>query len=89
MFEIPLSWMWCRLSEISEIGTGATPLTSHTEYYDNGNIAWITSSATNYPFVNQTETFITEKALKETNYKVYPTGTLVVAMYGEEKLEVR
>ncbi|MFO0323360.1 MAG: restriction endonuclease subunit S [Bacteroidota bacterium] len=84
-FEIPENWVWCRLGEIAEIGTGATPLTSNPEYYENGDIPWITSSATNNLFIIEPELYITEKALKETNCKVYPAGTLVVAMYGQGK----
>ena len=84
-FEIPEDWVWCRLREISVIGTGATPLTSNDAYYKNGTIPWITSSATNNLFVESPEQYITEKALKETNCKIYPAGTLVVAMYGQGK----
>ncbi|MFM7856117.1 MAG: restriction endonuclease subunit S, partial [Flammeovirgaceae bacterium] len=84
-FEIPKNWVWCRLGEVASIGTGATPLTTNQEYYKEGNIPWITSSATNNLFVNEPELFITEKALTETNCKVYPIGTLVVAMYGQGK----
>lgn len=84
-YELPEGWEWCRLGEISEIGTGATPLTSNPEYYGNGDVPWITSSATNQPFVFQAENFITERALSETNCKLYPSGTLVVAMYGQGK----
>ena len=61
--------MWCRIGEIADIGTGGTPLTSTTEYY-NGNIPWITSSATGSLFVSDAEKFITVKAVKETNCKV-------------------
>jgi type I restriction enzyme, S subunit len=84
-FEIPENWVWCRLGGIAEIGTGATPLTSNSEYYENGKIPWITSSATNNLFVDEPELYITEKALKKTNCKVYPVGTLVIAMYGQGK----
>lgn len=84
-FNIPEHWAWCRLEEIAEIGTGATPLTSNEDYYKNGSIPWITSSATNNLFVEKPEQYITEKALKETNCKVFPLGTLVVAMYGQGK----
>lgn len=84
-FEIPENWVWCRLGGIAEIGTGATPLTSNDEYYKNGTVPWITSSATNNLFVESPEQYITQKALKETNCKVYPSGTLVVAMYGQGK----
>jgi type I restriction enzyme, S subunit len=84
-FEIPESWVWCRLSDIADVGTGATPLTSNPEFYLGGSIPWITSAATNELFVNSCESFITEKALKETNCQVYPIGTLIVAMYGQGK----
>ena len=82
--ELPKGWVWCRIGEIADIGTGGTPLTSTTEYY-NGNIPWITSCATGSPYVSNAEKFITQKAVKETNCKVYPVGTLIVAMYGQGK----
>lgn len=84
-YQIPSSWVWCRLDEISNVGTGATPLTSNIDYYKNGSIPWLTSSATNELFVHRAENFITEKALKETNCKIYNEGTLIVAMYGQGK----
>jgi type I restriction enzyme, S subunit len=84
-YDLPNGWAWCRLGEIADIGTGATPLTSKKEYYLNGTIPWITSSATALPFIDFAETFITQKALDETNCKVYPKGTLVIAMYGQGK----
>ncbi|MBS0645690.1 MAG: restriction endonuclease subunit S [Verrucomicrobia bacterium] len=84
-YDLPNGWAWCRLGEIADIGTGATPLTSKKEYYLNGTIPWITSSATALPFIDFAETFITQKAIDETNCKVYPKGTLVIAMYGQGK----
>lgn len=84
-FEIPDNWVWCRLGEVCDIGTGATPLTSNPEYYQNGNIAWVTSSLTGNLFVKEPTSFITEKALRETNCKIYPKGTLLIAMYGQGK----
>jgi len=83
-FKLPIGWIWCRLNDIADVGTGGTPLTSKKEYY-NGNIPWITSSATGSLFVSEAEKFITIKALKETNCKVFPIGTLIVAMYGQGK----
>lgn len=85
LFKIPESWVWSRVGNITNVGTGATPLTSNKSYYSNGNIPWITSSATGNLFVEKPENFITEKALNETNCNLNPEGTLVVAMYGQGK----
>jgi type I restriction enzyme, S subunit len=83
-FELPKGWVCCRLEEIARVGTGSTPLTTNKEYYQ-GDIPWITSSATGNLFVLDTEKNISEKALKETNCRVYPVGTLIIAMYGQGK----
>lgn len=84
-FEIPAGWEWCRLAELGYVGTGATPATENKAYYQDGDIPWITSSATGRPFVRDAETMITDLALKETNCSIYPKHTLLVAMYGQGK----
>ena len=84
-FELPTGWKWVRLKQISEIGTGATPLTSEKRYYENGTIPWITSSSTGNDFIIEADDFITTEALDETNCNVNPVGTLIVAMYGQGK----
>jgi type I restriction enzyme S subunit len=83
-FDVPESWEWVRLGDISKIGTGATPLTSNTSYYD-GDIPWVTSSETGNEFITEASAYITKKALAETNCTIYPIGTLIVAMYGQGK----
>ena len=84
-FEIPDNWVWCRLEDIANIGTGATPNRLNKEYYNNGIIPWINSSSTNCTYITEASEYITEKAINETNCKIYPIGTLIVAMYGEGK----
>lgn len=78
-------WHTVRLEEIAEIGTGATPKRGNAEYYSNGTIPWITSGAVNEGLILQADEFITERAIQETNCKIFPAGTLVVAMYREGK----
>lgn len=41
-FAIPDNWVWVRLGEIGQIVGGGTPKTAHSEYWDNGDIPWIT-----------------------------------------------
>lgn len=73
-----------RICDFANVGTGATPLTSKKEYY-NGNIPWVTSSKINEGKIYAPTKYITELAIKETNCKVYPAHTLLIAMYGEGK----
>ena len=84
-FEIPEGWAWVRVGEIFEVGTGMTPLKSESKYYDNGTVPWITSSATSSEYINHSETYITDFALRHTTLKVYGKGTLIMAMYGQGK----
>ena len=83
-FILPEGWVWCRLATIATVGTGATPLTSDPSYY-GGSINWMTSADTGQKYVTKTQAKITDKAISKTNCKVYPIGTLVVAMYGQGK----
>lgn len=85
LYELPKGWVWASIGEIANIETGATPLRSKKEYYESGTIPWVTSSALNDLFIKQADEKITELALKETNCKVFPIHTLLIAMYGEGK----
>ncbi|ABD89188.1 restriction endonuclease subunit S [Rhodopseudomonas palustris] len=84
-------WPWpeCSLSDIANIGTGATPKRGEQRYYSNGNIPWITSGAVKHAVVQAADEYITEAAVRETNCKVFPAGTILMAMYGEGKTRGR
>lgn len=83
--ELPEGWVWTRVGEIVDIGTGVTPLRSKKEFYENGRIPWVTSSALNSLFVDNAEEFITDVAMLKTKLKIFPRGSLLVALYGEGK----
>jgi len=83
--KIPLTWTWSTLDQLVKVETGATPKKGNKEYYENGTIPWVTSTAVNSRNISKENDLITEKAIKETNAKVFPIGTLIIAMYGEGK----
>lgn len=83
--QLPEGWVWAKLEQLTTIGTGVTPLKSKSEYYTNGSIPWVTSGALNEEFVGEASHYITELAVQECRLKLYPIGTLLVAMYGEGK----
>ena len=82
--DVPSNWAVCRLEDITVIGTGATPDTRIDAYY-NGNIPWINSSSTKGEYIEIPSSYISEKAISETNCQIYPSGSLIMAMYGEGK----
>jgi type I restriction enzyme S subunit len=83
--ELPEGWVWASVEQIADVGTGATPLRSKREYYDDGKIPWVTSGALNEEFVSAADEHITDFAVRATNAKAFPAHTLLVAMYGEGK----
>lgn len=79
----PTTWGPTRLGDIVRIATGATPLRKNAAYYQDGTVPWVTSGAVNAGIISEPTEMITPLALKETNVKLFPPGTLVIAMYGE------
>ncbi|AYY72848.1 restriction endonuclease subunit S [Citrobacter sp. TBCP-5362] len=84
-FELPDGWEWCRISDISTVGTGATPSRDEPKYWLDGEINWVTSGETSKPFIKTTSECVTKKAINDTNVSIYPPGTLIIAMYGQGK----
>ncbi|MES9925714.1 MAG: restriction endonuclease subunit S [Candidatus Thiodiazotropha endolucinida] len=78
------SWKDSTIGEIASVQTGKTPKRSTAEFWENGTIAWLTSSATNEVFTHQAEQFVTQAAVDE-GLKLFEPGTLLLAMYGEGK----
>jgi type I restriction enzyme S subunit len=83
--ELPEGWVWASVEQLGDVGTGATPLRSRRDYYEGGKIPWVTSGALNEEYVSAADEYITDLAVEETNAKVFPARTLLVAMYGEGK----
>jgi type I restriction enzyme, S subunit len=83
--DYPKTWEVATVEQLAKVETGATPLKGNQEYYNNGEIPWVTSGSVNSPFIKQADSYVTKKALKETNLKIYPKNSLLVAMYGEGK----
>lgn len=81
----PAGWTSATVDQLAVVGTGATPKRGAVEYWKDGTIPWITSAATNAPQIDEAAEFVTARALAETNLTIYPTGTLMLAMYGEGK----
>ena len=70
-----------QLGEIADTTSGGTPLRNTSTYY-GGSIPWIKSGELNDNLILNAEEYITEDGLANSSAKIFPKGTLVVALYG-------
>jgi type I restriction enzyme S subunit len=79
---LPNSWSWTKIQDISETTSGGTPSRKNKEFF-MGTIPWLKSGelADNLS-INSSEEAITEQALNNSNAKIIPKGSLLVALYG-------
>jgi type I restriction enzyme S subunit len=83
---LPEGWVSADIEQVTNlIATGATPYRGKAAYWEGGEIPWVTSGALNKKCVNSANEFITPLAIEETSAKVFPVGTLLIALYGEGK----
>jgi type I restriction enzyme S subunit len=74
-------WKTVRLGDIAKTTSGGTPRRDRPHFY-GGNIPWVKSGELGDRVVYETAETITEEALKSSNAKVFPKGTLCIALYG-------
>jgi type I restriction enzyme S subunit len=80
---LPDGWTSVRTVDIAQVGSGTTPKRVRSEYWEDGHVPWVTSAAVNAGVVSEATEYVTERALSETSLRLWPAGTLLVAMYGE------
>ena len=81
---IPGDWLLCTFKDVlTTFSSGATPYRGISEYY-KGNIRWISSGELDYNLITETIEHISSQAVKNTNLRVYPAGTFLMAITGLE-----
>ncbi len=79
--EIPKEWEVVKIEDIAETSSGGTPSRDKKEYY-GGKIPWVKSGELREKIIYDVEEKITESGLKNSSAKMFPKGTLLIAMYG-------
>lgn len=69
------------LGDICRTTSGGTPSRKRTDFFE-GSIPWVKSGELNDGLVSEVEEFITEDAIASSSAKVFPAGTLLIALYG-------
>lgn len=75
-------WKKVKLGDIFEITSGGTPSKTHPEYYENGTIYWVKTGDLKGKYLISVPSLITEAGLKNSSAKIFPIGTILLAMYG-------
>lgn len=81
--DIPKHWeVWKVTHGFNVIGSGTTPKSDNPIFYD-GSIPWVTTSELRETLIHDTTQKVTGDAVKSHSaLKVYPAGSLAIAMYG-------
>lgn len=80
--EIPAHWEIKKITWIYSFGSGTTPQTDKTDYYEGG-IPWVTTGELRENVIQSTVKYISDRALEDYSaLRIYPAGSLLIAMYG-------
>jgi type I restriction enzyme S subunit len=77
-------WVSDSLGNIFATTSGGTPSRTEKAYW-NGDIPWITTSDVDFQVITSAEEFLTSEGLRNSSAKLFPKGTVLMAMYGQGK----
>ena len=80
--DIPEEWEVSYIGKECRLGTGGTPSRTRSDYFE-GKIPWIKTTEINFKLITSSQEHITQQALEESSAKLYPSGILLMAMYGQ------
>lgn len=82
--QIPVHWELFKAAHLfNNIGSGTTPKSDDHEFYEDGEVFWLTTGDLNDKNLTSCDGKITRKALEEHSaLKEYPEGSVAIAMYG-------
>ena len=80
---VPESWEVTKLRNIATSKSGGTPSRTKPEYWGGGSIPWVKTGEVDYCVIDDSEEKITPAGLANSSAKLFPAGTLLMAMYGQ------
>jgi len=70
------------VADLCKISSGGTPSRQVAEYF-GGDIPWVKTTEVRDEVIYETEETLTQLGLENSSAKIYPRGSLIVAMYGQ------
>lgn len=81
--KIPAHWEVVKLGKICSVLSGGTPSRANKDYWENGTIKWLGSTACkDTKIVEADYEYITEEGLQNSSTKIFQKGTILLAIAG-------
>lgn len=77
----PISWAATQLGEVAIWSSGGTPSRTNSSFY-SGAIPWFKTGELGPRTLREAEEHISESAIRSSSAKIFPKGSVVLAMYG-------
>ena len=81
-YKVPKNWCWTRAGSIAEVASGGTPSSSIAEYYENGDIPWISPadlSGYSAIYIDGGAKNITALGLEKSSARLLPKDTVCLS----------
>ena len=78
---LPRGWVTATLGQIALWGSGGTPSRKNPEFY-KGAIPWVKTGELGSKYIRASGERITQEAMNQSSAKVFPAGSVGIAMYG-------
>jgi len=76
------TWPVVQVGDVASIRSGGTPERSNADYW-GGDIPWIKTGQIDFNVIQSAEEFITPAGLANSAARMFPAGTILMAMYGQ------
>jgi len=83
--DVPAHWTVVPLKWVSSICNGATPRRDEPEFWQDGDVPWVSSGEVNQFIITQPTALITSMAVQECSLRVIKSGAILIGMVGEGK----
>jgi type I restriction enzyme S subunit len=81
---MPRNWELAPLGAVATISAGTTPSTTNAAYW-TGTVPFVKTSEITNNEIRSSRSHITQEAVERYRLKLYPPGTIFLAMYGQGK----
>jgi type I restriction enzyme, S subunit len=72
-----------RADAVADVGNGSTPSRADRRYWRRGEIPWLATGKVHDRVITEADEYVTDVALRECSIRLFPPGTVLLAMIGQ------